>query len=262
MPHGERSCGNSAVLIEVSPGGGAAAGVGALVPGAAAFAGLGSAMGATSLVAGDCATCDVAAGAGGEFCGRWRWVGGRCGGSDNWRGCGERGGWRCRRRLRRRGVGRGTRAHRGGSIGLGVAEWANAISGRNAASIANVLKRNCKVPFDADRTTPRQPRLHQSSVFMSHPPKAPRRDAMDRELVQQMALRNQVRPLCTERHVRCYALRVSGRGTLMRRGDHLHVGGRVAGLHLLLEYQRRSACVQSPPAACIALSARSSERRA
>jgi hypothetical protein len=69
MPHGERSCGNSAVLIEVSPGGGAAAGVGALVPGAAAFAGLGSAMGATSLVAGDCATCDVAAGAGGESAG-------------------------------------------------------------------------------------------------------------------------------------------------------------------------------------------------
>ena len=27
----------------------------------------------------------------------------------------------------------------------------------------------------------------------------------------------------------------------MRRGDHLHVGGRVAGLHLLLEYQCKRA---------------------
>jgi hypothetical protein len=65
MPHGERSCGNSAVLIEVSPGGGAAAGVRALAPDAAAFAGFGSATGATPLVACDCATCDVAAGGSG-----------------------------------------------------------------------------------------------------------------------------------------------------------------------------------------------------
>ena len=32
---------------------------------------------------------------------------------------------------------------------------------------ANVLKRNCKAHFDADRTT-RPPWLHQSSVCMSH----------------------------------------------------------------------------------------------
>ena len=46
-------------------------------------------------------------------------------------------------------MGRCTRAHRAKVFVCADAEWANAISGRNAASIANVLKRNCKARFDA-----------------------------------------------------------------------------------------------------------------
>ena len=66
MPHGERSCGNSAVLIVVSPDGAGGAGalaLGALVLGAGAFAGPVSAPGAAIFAGGDGGADGVAAGA-------------------------------------------------------------------------------------------------------------------------------------------------------------------------------------------------------
>jgi hypothetical protein len=181
MPHGERSCGNSAVLIVVSPGGGAAAGVGAFALGAPPFAGLDSAAGATPLVAGGCAVGDVAAGAGGASAGAGIdglaavAAGAATGGDGSGNGAAGVVAGVCAAAVGRGAAWAGARGRTGAKVLVCAdAEWANAISGRNAASIANVLKRNCKAHFDADRTTRRPPWLHQSSVCMSHPPKAPR----------------------------------------------------------------------------------------
>jgi hypothetical protein len=186
MPHGERSCGNSAVLIAVSPGGDGAAGtgalaLGALVLGAGAFAGPVSAPGAAVFAGGEggagAAGAASAGGAGiaaGGIDGLAAVVAGPATGGD---GLGNG----------LAGVipgacaavaGRGAAACGRGRAGAGVlvcadAEWANATSGSTAASMANMQKRNGKGLIDADRATRRPPWLPHGSVFMSHPPKPP-----------------------------------------------------------------------------------------
>ena len=180
MPHGERSCGSSAVLIEVSPGSG---GGGALALGAGAFAGLESAAGATPLVAGACAVAGIGAGVGAASVGAGIAragvaglaavaAGPATGGEGLGNGAAGVVAGVCAAVVGRSAAG-GRGRTGGGSIGLARGRTGESISGRNAASIANVLKRNCKAPFDPDRTTQRPPWLHQSSVFMSYPPKAP-----------------------------------------------------------------------------------------
>jgi hypothetical protein len=163
------------VLIEVSPGGGAAAGVVGLAPEAAVFAGLGSASGATPLVGGDCATCDVAAGPGGASGddGLAAVAAGATTSGNVGNGAAGVVAGVCAAVLARSAAWAGGRVYtESGVLVWAEAERANAISDRNAASIANVLKRNGKALFHAV-TTRRPPWLHQSSVFMFHPPKAP-----------------------------------------------------------------------------------------
>lgn len=184
MPHGERSCGSSAVLIEVSPGGdGAALTLGALVLGAGAFAGPESAPGAAVFTGGDGGAGGVAAGAAsaggagiaaGGIDGLAAVVAGPATGGDGL-GNGVAGviAGACPA-----AAGRGAAACGRGRAGAGVlvcadAEWANATSGSSAASMANMQKRNGKALIDADRATRRPPWLPHGSVFMSHPPKPP-----------------------------------------------------------------------------------------
>lgn len=184
MPHGERSCGSSAVLIEVSPGGdGAAFTLGALALGAGTFAGPESAPGAAVFTGGDGRAGGVAAGAAsaggagiaaGGIDGLAAVVAGPATGGDGL-GNGAAGviAGACPA-----AAGRGAAACGRGRAGAGVlvcadAEWANATSGSSAASMANMQKRNGKALIDADRATRRPPWLPHGSVFMSHPPKPP-----------------------------------------------------------------------------------------
>ena len=198
MPHGERSCGSSAVLIEVSPGSG---GAGALALGARAFAGL--------EVSGRGYPARCGRLRGGRHrrrcrrsvrrCGhresRRRRIGGCCGRTGNRRrGIGERGGLRCRGRLRRRGGperSRGTRAPRGGSIGLG--------GGRTGECNQRQERRKHRERAETELQSPLRPGSHDAATAMAAPEfrfhvlptqSTPGRDAMDRELVQQMALCN------------------------------------------------------------------------
>lgn len=180
MPHDERSCGNSAVLIVVSPGGGAAAGVGAFALGAPAFAGLDSAAGATPLVAGGCAVGDVAAGAGGASAGAGIdglaavAAGAATGGDGSGNGAAGVVAGVCAAAVGRGAAWAGARGRTGAKVLVCAdAEWANATSGSSAASMANMQKRNGKALIDADRATRRPQWLPHGSVFMSHPPKPP-----------------------------------------------------------------------------------------
>lgn len=184
MPHGERSCGSSAVLIEVSPGGdGAAFTLGALALGAGTFAGPESAPGAAVFTGGDGRAGGVAAGAAsaggagiaaGGIDGLAAVVAGPATGGDGL-GNGVAGviAGACPA-----AAGRGAAACGRGRTGAEVlvcadAEWANATSGSSAASMANMQKRNGKALIDADRATRRPQWLPHGSVFMSHPPKPP-----------------------------------------------------------------------------------------
>ena len=206
MPHGERSCGSSAVLIEVSPGGdGAALTLGALVLGAGAFAGPESS-------ARGCRVCRRrwrggrrrhgwrgVGGRRGHRSGGHRWIGGRCGRTANGRRrIGERGGRRhCRRLPRSSGTGCSRvrpRARRGGSIGLrgrGMGECNQRQQRRKHGEYAETERQSpCRRGSRDAATAMATPRfrLHVSPTQATQ-----HADVTDRKFVQQMTLFNKRR---------------------------------------------------------------------